>query len=129
MGESRVQAALREVKEETGYYSRLLPVTFKSRTPPAIETEPFGDVLRTHSNITDPSSLQIRQLEAEGDIKLIWWFIAAVDEDKALNQNRPGEERYNPEFYGYEEAVQKLTFQLDRDMLQWAIDTVKATCH
>ena len=129
VGESRVEAALREMREETGHYCRLLPVTFKSRAPYAIETEPFGDVLRTHSRITDPFSLQIRHLETEGDIKLIWWFIAAVDEDKAPNQFRPGEERYNPVFYGYEEVVQKLTFQLDRDMLQRAIDTVKATYH
>ena len=52
--------------------------------------------------------------------------MAAVDDEKAPNQNRSGEETYNPLFYGYEEAIQKLTFQLDRDMLQRAIDTVKA---
>lgn len=129
MGESRVEAALREVREETGYCCRLLPVTMKSRAPPAVETEPFGDVLRTHSNITEPFSLQIRHLETEGDVKLIWWFIAAVDVDKAPNKDRPGEEKFNVEFHAYEEVVKKLTFQMDRDMVQRAIDTVKATYH
>ncbi|KAM0799126.1 hypothetical protein BDR22DRAFT_881368 [Usnea florida] len=108
VGESRAEAALREVREETGYYCRLLPVTFKSRAPPVIETEPFGDVLRTHPNITDPFSLQIRHLGPKCDIKLIWW-------------------KHTTQSYGYEEAMQKLTFQLDREMLQRAIDTVKAT--
>lgn len=129
VGESRVEAALREVREETGYCCRLLPVTMKSRAPPAVETEPFGDVLRTHSNITEPFSLQIRHLETEGDVKLIWWFIAAVDVDKAPNKDRPGEEKFNVEFHAYEEVVKKLTFQMDRDMVQRAIDTVKATYH
>ena len=129
MGESRGEAALREVREETGYCCRLLPVTMKSRAPPAVETEPFGDVLRTHSNITEPFALQIRRLETEGDVKLTWWFIAAVDQDKAPNKDRPGEEKFNVDFYAYEEAVKKLTFQMDRDMVQRAIDTVKATYH
>lgn len=127
VGESRAEAALREVREETGYCCHLLPVTMKSRAPPSVEVEPFGDVLRTHTNVTEPFSLQIRHLDAEGDVKLIWWFIAAVDEDKAPNEDRPGEEKFNVEFYAYEEAVKKLTFKMDQDMVQRAIDAVKAT--
>ena len=125
--ERRWEAALREVREETGYSCRLLPVTMGSRAPPAVETEPYGDVLRTYSNITEPFSLQIRHLQTEGDVKLIWWFIAVVDEDTVPNEDRPGEEKFNVEFYDYEEVVKKLTFQMDRDMVQRAIDTVKAT--
>lgn len=127
VGESRSEAALREVREETGYVCRLLPITMRSRAPPAVEIEPYGDVLRTYSDITEPFSLQIRHLEADGDVKLIWWFIAVVDEEKAPNEDRPGEEKFNVEFYGYEEVVKKLTFQMDRDMVQRAIDTVRAT--
>ena len=127
VGESRAEAALREVREGTGYHCRLLPVTMKSRAPPAVEVEPFGDVLRTQSNVTEPFSLQIRHLDTEGDVKLIWWFIAAVDEDKAPKRDRPGEERFNVEFYAYDEAVKKLTFKMAQDMVQRAIDTVRAT--
>ena len=104
-----------------------LPVTMESRAPPAVETEPYGDVLRTYSNITEPFSLQIRHLETEGDVKLIWWFIAVVDGDTVPKEDRPGEEKFKVEFYGYEEVVKKLTFQTDRDMVQRAIDTVRAT--
>ena len=125
--ERRWEAALREVREETGYCCRLLPVTMGSRAPPAVETEPYGDILRTYSNITEPFSLQIRHLETEGDVKLIWWFIAVVDGDTVPNEDRPGEEKFKVEFYGYEEVVKKLTFQMDRDMVQRAIDTVRAT--
>ena len=127
VGESRREAALREVREETGYSCRLLPVTMASRAPPAVETEPYGDVLRTHPYVTEPLSLQIRHLDPGGDVKLIWWFIAAVDEDTVPNEDRPGEEKFNVEFYSYEEVVKKLTFKMDRDMVQRAIDTVKAT--
>lgn len=129
VGETRVEAALREVREETGFCCRLLPVTMGSRAPPAVETEPFVDVLRTYSNVTEPFSLQIRHLETQGDVKLIWWYIAAIDEDQVENRDRPGEEQFNVEFYGYEEALKKLTFQMDRDMVQRAIDMVKASYH
>ncbi len=57
IGESRQKAALREVKEETGYCCRLLPITMSSRAPPAIETEPFGDVLRRYTDVTEPFTL------------------------------------------------------------------------
>ena len=127
VGESRSEAALREVREETGYTCRLLPITIQSRAPPAVEVEPYGDVLRTHSDVTEPFSLQIRHLETDGDVKLIWWFIGVVDEEEVPNEDRPGEEMFNVEFYGYDEVVKKLTFQMDRDMVQRAIDTVKAS--
>ena len=126
-GESRWEAALREFREETGNCCRLLPVTMGSRATPAVETEPQSDVLRTYSNITEPFSLQIRHLETEGDVKLIWWFIAVIDEEKVPNEDCPGEAKFNVNFYGYEEIVKKLTFQMDRDMVQRAIDTVKTT--
>ncbi len=129
LGESREEAALREVREETGYQCRLLPVTMASRAPPAVETGPFCDVLRTYTGITEPLALQIRNLETEGEVKVIWWFVAAIEEDKDPKEDRPGEEMFDVEFHGYEEALKKLTFQLDREMTRRAIDMVKAAYH
>ncbi|KAG8529857.1 uncharacterized protein KY384_005338 [Bacidia gigantensis] len=129
IGESRQQAAIREVKEETGYVCRLLPVTLGSRAPPAIETDRFvGDVLHVYEGVTEPFTLQIRHLQPEGDLKLIWWFIAVVDEDKAPEGERgPGEEKFSVEFYGFDEAVEKLTFKMDRELVQRAINIVKGS--
>ncbi|KAK4693874.1 hypothetical protein P7C71_g3601, partial [Lecanoromycetidae sp. Uapishka_2] len=129
VGETRGQAALREVKEETGLSCRLLPITMASRVPPAVETEPFGDVVRTHENVTEPFSLQIRHLETKGHVKLVWWFVAAIEKDGVPDKGHLGEERFIMGFYSYADAVEKLTFQEDRDMVLQAINTVKATYH
>ncbi len=90
-GESRLAAALREVREETGYSCRALPVIMSTRAPPQVETEQHSpDSPRMYSNLTEPFALQIRQLgEEERNIKLIWWYVAAVNEDEpfTLPQN------------------------------------------
>ena len=132
IGETIHQAAIREVREETGYQRvRLLPVKMGSRAPPAIETEPSaGDVLRVYDGIQEPFMLQIRRLQSEGDVKLVWWFIAEVEEEEAASgATGSGEERYEVHFCGYEEAVEKLTFQLDRDMVKQAVEIVEASGH
>jgi 8-oxo-dGTP pyrophosphatase MutT (NUDIX family) len=125
-GEGARETAVRELAEETGYRCRLVPVTMSTRAPPAVETEQLKDVPRTFSEITEPFTLQIRQL-GEDDVKLIWWYIAAIDEDKPHDEERLGEQKFRVEFYGYEEALGKLTFQTDRDMLKNAIEIVQAT--
>ena len=108
---------------------RLLPVKMGSRAPPTVETEPVaGDVLRVYDGIQEPFMLQIRRLQSQGDVKLVWWFVAAVEEEEAVNGPMgAGEERYEVLFCGYEEAVGKLTFQLDRDMVKRAVEIVGAS--
>lgn len=127
LGESRQDAALREVRKETGLSCQLLPVTMKRRVPPAVETEPSEDVSRTYSDATEPFEFQIRHLQPDGNVKLIWWYIAKVDEGVTPSAEQPGEDKFAVEFYGYEEVLEKLTFQMDRDMVQRAINMVKAT--
>ena len=127
MGETRQQAALREVREETGYPCRILPVTMSCRAPPVVESEPSPDVARVYENSTEPFSLQIRQMGPEGNVKLIWWFVAAVDETNGCSEERPGEEQFEVGFYGYQEAVARLTFQGDKDLVEQAIAMVQAT--
>jgi 8-oxo-dGTP pyrophosphatase MutT (NUDIX family) len=111
-GESTRETAVRELAEKTGYTCRLMPVTMSTRAPPAIETKQSEDVPRTLSEITEPFTLQIRQ-QGENDVKIIWWYIAAIDEDKPRDEERLGEQKFRVELYGYEEALRKLTFQTD----------------
>ena len=124
-GETRQEAAVREIEEETGFKCRLLPVTMLTRAPPMIETDQEADVARIETEITEPIALQVRHL-ADGDAKLIWWYIAAVDENTPAKENQPGE---NSEvgFYSYEEVLKKLTFQQDRDLVERAIGIVRDT--
>ncbi|KAL7803896.1 hypothetical protein V8C43DRAFT_266347 [Trichoderma afarasin] len=123
-GETRRETALREVSEETGFACRLLPVNMHTRAPPAIETEQLDDRARFYTNISEPFTLQIRHL-GEHEVKLIWWFILAVDEEVLPGETM--EDKCAVEFYSYSDVLNKLTFQMDRDMVKKAIDLVENT--
>ena len=125
-GESRKDAAIRELTEETGYSCRLLDLNMSTRAPPAVETEQLSDEARFHTGICEPFTLQLRRLD-EGDVKLIWWFIAAVNEDELWKEETQEGEKCAAEFYSYTEVLEKLTFQMDRDMVSRAIDIVNTT--
>ncbi|GAW24931.1 hypothetical protein ANO14919_145270 [Xylariales sp. No.14919] len=123
-GETRRETAVREVTEETGYACRLLTLNMHTRAPPAVETEQLADVARFYTDICEPFTLQIRHL-AESQIKLIWWFVAAVDEE-AASPGTPDSERYVAEFYSYADVLDKLTFRMDREMVKRAMELVEA---
>ena len=125
-GESRKDAAIRELTEETGYSCRLLDLNMSTRAPPAVETEQLNDEARFYNGICEPFTLQLRRL-GEGDVKLIWWYIAAVNEDEPWNEEIQEGEKFAVEFYSYTEVLRKLTFQMDRDMVSRAIDIVNTT--
>lgn len=65
--------------------------------------------------------LTIREV-GEEDVKLIWWFIAEVNDDGEVEEP---EEGYGVGWFGYDDAVQKLTYQTDRDVVQRAIEIVR----
>lgn len=98
-----------------------------TRAPPAIETEQLGDKARVYTGICEPFTLQIRRL-GEGDVKIIWWYVAVIDEEKAMDTEVQEKEKYGVEFHSYEEVLGKLTFQMDRDMVAKAIEIVTETC-
>lgn len=123
-GETRRETALREVTEETGFACRLLPVNMRTRAPPTIETEQLDDRARFYTNICEPFTLQIRHL-GENNMKLIWWFVLAVDE--AVLPGETMEDRCAVEFYSYTDVLNKLTFKMDRDMVKKAIELVEST--
>ena len=55
------------------------------------------------------------------DLKLISWYVAAVNEDEEV---RECEEGYEKMLVGHEESVGKLTFGVDRDVVKRAIQLV-----
>lgn len=124
--ESRQAAALREVTEETGYHCSLLPLNMNSRVTPASETEQPGDVARFYKNICEPFSLQIRHLSKD-DVKLIWWFVASVQDEKPIERNEVDNKKFEVEFYRYEKVLEILTYKMDRDVVKQAIELVTNT--
>ncbi|KAJ2903743.1 hypothetical protein MKZ38_009395 [Zalerion maritima] len=123
-GEPRLEAALREVHEETGYPCRPYPVTMSTRAPPATETGSISDQARSYPGLTDPFMLTTREVEAK-KAKLIWWYIAEVDKD-ALGKSGGihGESDFVAAFLSCDDALQKLTFEDDRSILKRAINLV-----
>jgi len=119
VNESRSRAALREMKEETGYSCHLLPLTMTTRAPPAIETGDCPDEARVHGDVCEPFMLTCRHLHGNCGVKLIWWYIAAIDESAEVGR---GEEQFDSRLVGFEEALDLLTFENDRKIVRKAVD-------
>lgn len=68
--------------------------------------------------------LTLRQL-GDRNQKIIWWYIASVEE------GRSGEvipdENLEVSLFSYLDAVDKLTYELDKEIVRKAIDLVTAT--
>ncbi|KAL8938240.1 MAG: hypothetical protein Q9216_004000 [Gyalolechia sp. 2 TL-2023] len=124
-GETRQEAAIREVTEETGFPCHLLHLDMFTRAPPAVEKEQLGDEARFYAGICEPFTLQIRRPRF-GNIKLIWWYVAAINEGDSFKKGQH-EVNFGVEFYNFTDVTEKLTFQGDRDMVEKAIDIVTAT--
>lgn len=126
-GESRHEAALREVREETGYQARLHPVTIYIRAPPMDEQGHMPDEPRCYPDLTEPFMVTIRQFGGDGatGVKIIWWYIAALDEGAVAGSVGKAEEEFTARFFPLEEAVEKLSFRDDWAVLQKAIALVE----
>lgn len=115
--ESRAEAALREVKEETGYTCHLVPITMKTRAPPADEKGFTPDVAVERECMSDPFALTIRE-EEKRKRKIIWWFVAQVENDgTAMSMPSWFDAYFTPEWRSVEEAMQALTYQSDRELV------------
>lgn len=124
LGEARQTTATRETTEETGIPCRLLPVNLVSRVCPAIESENLPDEARFYKGVCEPILLQTRNLK-DGSLKLIWWFVAAVNEEEPVGQHE--KDKFDVGFYSYDEALEKLTFKDDRELVNKAIELVNST--
>lgn len=125
ISETRQQAAIREVQEETGFPCKLLPVTLRTRCTPNVEEVGFTpDEPRLFENVTEPFMLTHRVLPRNNGVKLIWWYIGAIDEEAALLK---GEETYSAKLFTFEEALSTLHFASDREIVMRAIEVYEET--
>ncbi|KAK3360917.1 hypothetical protein B0T24DRAFT_643052 [Lasiosphaeria ovina] len=104
-----------------------------------IQRDPGGgdhhaDVSRSYAGVCEPFAMQIRRLgnNGGGGVKIIWWFAATVaDEDKVptFDSMTPAErERFDAvAFVSFDEALQRLTFEQDREVVRRAIALVGRT--
>ncbi|KAL8761920.1 MAG: hypothetical protein Q9184_001989 [Pyrenodesmia sp. 2 TL-2023] len=97
-----------------------------TRAPRAVEEEQLGGEARFNTGICKPFTLEIHRFGA-GDIKLIWWYIAAVNEDEPFQEGLQKNERFAVGFYSFTGVLEKLTFQMDRDMVKKAIKNITST--
>ncbi|KAL2882975.1 hypothetical protein SGCOL_001665 [Colletotrichum sp. CLE4] len=125
-GESRQEAALREVLEETGLRCRLLPVDMATRAPEPDDDANAPDQAAARRGITEPFMLTMRELDGGARVKLIWWYVATLEEGAAV-ETAGGETQFSASFFGLDEAVQKLTFEDDRGVLRKAIQLIMKT--
>jgi len=117
-GESRAEAAVREATEETGVPCRLLPICLKTRAPPQIEPEGGSpDIVRIEGNSTEPFMITLREI-GDGQMKLIWWYVAEVDIIKTFGMP---EAQFRVQFFEFKQALEMLTFQTDREVVERAI--------
>ena len=68
----------------------------------------------------------VRELHNGNGTKFIWWYVAVLVDDDHSHRGA-GEEQFNTEFFPIDEAVQKLRFETDREVLRRAIQVVTTT--
>jgi 8-oxo-dGTP pyrophosphatase MutT (NUDIX family) len=124
--ESRKDAALREVYEETGYRCHLLPVTMATRATRSGDEADVRDEQRVLDDLIEPFMCTVRELGDRngGGIKIIWWFVGVLDSNE---ERGSGEEMFRSEWFAYDEAVLKLSFELDRNVVRKAAGVVRDT--
>jgi 8-oxo-dGTP pyrophosphatase MutT (NUDIX family) len=125
-GETRKDAAIREVMEETGFRCRLLPVTMQTRATPVDAHVDVLDKATVCEKLMEPFMCHIRTLKHGKGTKIIWWYIAVLEED-AGKPKLPGEDKWLPKFLPWHDAVNTLTFQNDRELLQRALEILRMT--
>ncbi|KAB8260228.1 hypothetical protein BDV32DRAFT_149709 [Aspergillus pseudonomiae] len=108
---------------QTRPYVSSITVQRTNGSLPRDEQGHVPDMPRSHPALTEPFMVTIRQLgEGVKGIKIIWWYIAALD--GGVIAGSPGgewEKEFTPEFFSLGEAVEKLSFEDDRAVLRKAI--------
>ncbi|GFQ96710.1 nudix hydrolase domain-containing protein [Trichonephila clavata] len=125
VGESLEETAIRETYEETGFLCKLLPVTMPSRATPRSETkEHYPDIVRMFESVTEPISISIRP-GSDGSQKIIFWFIAITDGSYTKGTQMENEQQFHVNFYTLEDAIAKLTFDEDKELVKNAAEIVR----
>lgn len=133
-GEDLAATAVREVFEETGYRCHIHPVPrLPTRAPPSVGPSAIAfqsDIVRIVEGGTEPFTITIRPT-SPSQAKLIFWYIGSVDVDAngqegASSAPERGTHMSLEGFgeaglYPIEEALQKLTYEGDRDLVRTAV--------
>ncbi|KAF9243823.1 hypothetical protein BU15DRAFT_42645 [Melanogaster broomeanus] len=121
-GESIESAAIRETFEETGYDCKLLPCTMTTRAPlPHVN---MVDMPHVVEGATEPFAITVRSLGEEKGTKIIWWYLAIATEDAKKQGTQTDSEDFQSEFIEAGRAVERLTFQDDREIAGRALKLV-----
>jgi len=121
-GEALEQTAIRETYEETGYPCRLWSQRMPTHAPaPGVSNVHCTQIV---DDVTEPLAVTIRELR-HGRTKLIFWYIALAEEGvEKVAGSQMENENFESHFVNTQTALQRLTFQSDRDIVQQAIDIV-----
>ncbi|EGN93543.1 hypothetical protein SERLA73DRAFT_189250 [Serpula lacrymans var. lacrymans S7.3] len=120
-GESIEVAAVRETFEETGYPCEILPCNMPTRAP--VAHVDATDVVRIADDAIEPFAVTVRDLGRKG-VKFIWWYLTRVIGEKREG-TQMASEAFDSYFFDAEEAIAKLTFQKDRDVVSKALGLVR----
>jgi hypothetical protein len=77
--------------------------------------------------LVEPMAVTIRELR-EGKIKVIFWFITVAENGvERVEGSQMEGENFDSNFLDAKVAIERLTFQSDRDVAQKAFDIVEAS--
>lgn len=125
VSENPYDTALRETYEETGYPCTFLPVRMRTRAPlpgEDVKDTPSG---REFNTLTEPFAMTLRYI-GEGNLKMIWWFVAKVVGEKQEG-TMTASEGFRSVWFTEGEVIDKLSFESDRDVVRKALALVKDT--
>lgn len=94
-----------------------------TRAPQPDEDPNVKDEARIYDNLIEPFMYTVRQLPPAKRVKIIYWYISAVDEDNPVADK--AEAGFELAAFSYEDAVEKLSFQSDRDVVAQAVKLVE----
>jgi hypothetical protein len=68
----------------------------------------------------EPFVLTLRRTE-DGEVKFIWWFATMRTEEDKVEGTQTAVESFTSSFVDVDEALQKATFQADREVIAKAV--------
>ncbi|KAF8069184.1 NUDIX hydrolase domain-like protein [Lyophyllum atratum] len=121
-GESLAAAAVRETFEETGYPCALWPQRMPTRAPlPGVND--YADVAAIGDDLIEPVAVTVRDLGEKG-AKIIWWYITLVTGEERVEGTLAEYEVFESHFLEPGAAIERLTFQKDRELVRKVWDIV-----
>ncbi|KAH0581255.1 hypothetical protein H2248_012361 [Termitomyces sp. 'cryptogamus'] len=123
--ESIENTAVRETLEETGYPCELWPLRMPTRAPTPGDTS-GEDVVKIAEKLVEPIAITVRDLRDKG-AKIIWWYITRTTGQERIAESQTAYEAYKARFMEPAVAIERLTYQNDREIVQRAWDIVSGS--